>query len=222
MKHALLSRHIRLLFLHNSLLHIPRTNQRTNGLGIFQKQTSVKHVKSLSDTFVRTMVRQQDVGGTVGTFTRCYVVVLFDNEWWEKLMKFVIVSCLLQAVLPFSLHEETSFSSFLGLGLTLSLTQAALLFILPPNEGFTATERVLVYNILSSAMMMVTTHWYADEMTSFFVPALAWYVVNMIVSTLIMCHAIRGYQKLVSNVKKVLNPGGEYDIADFKALERWM
>ena len=200
---------------------------------VFTKPTSVESVEDVSkDAFTRMMVRNQSgMSGTTGTYTRVYAVLLFESNWLEDFLKFIGLSGAMLFIIPFSLGDslvdgEDSAVGILdtfGVTTTLSLTQAALLFILPDTGGFTTTESVIVFQILSIFVLsfIVGMGGFGDMGKSVPSYSALGYVTSVngisIAWTLVARHR---YQKLVAKIRDALRFKGAHHVVDFDEVEK--
>ena len=75
---------------------------------------------------------------------------------YENVVKYAVVSSALMLFVQFSLNVENGINDTYGVGITLILTQAALLFILPETDELTTTERILVSQMLITIIMLLS------------------------------------------------------------------
>jgi hypothetical protein len=212
----------------NSDCHCQTQRNPPDGdFGIFTKKTSKLKVQNAkTDTYMTLLTRDESQchSGTKGVYTRCYVAVLFNEDWVPDALKYLLVTAILSLVLPFSLSSTTSIADFIAHGLTISLTQAALLFIIPDTGSFTATERIVVFNIMMAAVLMIgsffSVEYVSDDLHDYFIVGIIWYAVSLVVSASIFVHAYFRHQSLVAEIRAALDGDkAQYDVAFYPKLE---
>ena len=127
---------------------------------IFSKQTSRYCIDDeKKDISLITMVRDQNVGGTKGLFTRVYATMIFTNGtvgWLQAFTKYCIVSTVMMYFIPLSLHdEEISLEGLIQIGITIILTTSALLFTVPRNYDFNTVEQILIMHMIIPVVIMM-------------------------------------------------------------------
>merc|ERR1719469_279193 len=126
--------------------------------GIFKKVTSPFRVADVEqDCFCSTMLRGEahNYGPTQGTYTRVYVICLFTASAWEHLIKFVLTSTMLISIIPLVPLVGGDRVNVIEIGVTLVLTQVALVFVLPQSDTFTTAEQLIVTNVMMLSIIMM-------------------------------------------------------------------
>jgi hypothetical protein len=178
------------------------------------------------DAAVMTMVRNQNVGGTKGAFTRIYAVCIFECSWYENVVKYAVVSSALMLFVPFSLNVENGINDTYGVGITLILTQAALLFILPETDELTTTERILVSQMLITIIMLLSLSFMEKNedgvipVHDAFIPCLCTVIGMSMIAVGWLVDAFFRNRAIKNRVREAMVSRDGYDVADFVHIER--
>eukprot|EP01084_Bolivina_argentea_P021454 39866_1 len=196
--------------------------------GVFQKDTSSfvlndnnNHIsinEKDSNVFCKMFVRDLRVnskGNLSGIYTRIYTCLFFELNWFEDLFKYVLVSTILMYLLVFTADLEVG--DLLATNLTLILTEVALLFVLPPTDDFTTTERVLTAHIL--IMVIITILTASNALTEELM--ILYIVLAVTISTfMFVFYEYKKYHNLVEKVKKKFYSNGS-QIGDYVPIAEY-
>ena len=117
--------------------------------GVFKKDTSVFRITKPENAMMQMVIRdlsESNEGNISGIYTRCYTTFLFEQRFTENVIKFIAFSMIL--VLTTIYLPKFELSDIVSHVLALVLMESFLYFVLPHTQGYTTTERVLIFHTL--------------------------------------------------------------------------